>query len=83
MAGPCKAVRFAARRQNMGCVQTLAPTLTTPDQIHNGILLPRLSVDQFGTRLGRWFGLSPSQLLDVFPTWPSRAWQPSEGLFKA
>ena len=56
----------------------------TPDQIHNGILLPRLSVDQFGTRLGRWFGLSPSQLLDVFPNLAQQGLAaPLEGLFKA
>jgi len=39
----------------------------SPDQIHNGILLPRISVDQYGATLGRWFGLSASQLNDVFP----------------
>lgn len=40
----------------------------SPDQIHNGILLPRISVDQYGATLGRWFGLSTSQLNDVFPS---------------
>lgn len=56
----------------------------SPDQIHNGILLPRLSVDQLGARLGRWFGLSPSQLLDVFPNLSRQGMAPPlEGLFKA
>ena len=40
---------------------------TSPDQIGNGALLPRTSVDQLGATLGRWFGLSDAALLDVFP----------------
>lgn len=39
----------------------------SPDQINNGILLPRLSVEHYGATLGRWFGLTPGQLVDVFP----------------
>ena len=39
----------------------------SPDQLHNGILLPKVSVDQYGAALGRWFGLSASQLAEVFP----------------
>jgi uncharacterized protein (DUF1501 family) len=40
---------------------------SSPDQLGNGSLLPTTSVDQLGATLGRWFGLSDSQLLDVFP----------------
>ena len=40
---------------------------SSPDQIGNGALLPTTSVDQLGATLGRWFGLSDTQLLDVFP----------------
>jgi uncharacterized protein (DUF1501 family) len=40
---------------------------SSPDQIGNGSLLPTTSVDQLGATLGTWFGLSDSQLLDVFP----------------
>jgi hypothetical protein len=40
---------------------------SSPDQIGNGAMLPRTSVDQLGATLGRWFGLSDLQLLDVFP----------------
>ena len=40
---------------------------SSPNQIGNGALLPETSVDQLGATLGRWFGLSDSQLLDVFP----------------
>jgi hypothetical protein len=29
--------------------------------------LPELSVDQMGATLGRWFGLSNTQISDVFP----------------
>jgi uncharacterized protein (DUF1501 family) len=39
----------------------------SPDQLGNGALLPTTSVDQLGTTLGAWFGLSPAQLLDIFP----------------
>lgn len=39
----------------------------SPDQLLNGVLLPRISVDQFGATLGRWFGLNDGQLADVFP----------------
>jgi len=40
---------------------------SSPDQLGNGALLPSTSVDQLGATLGRWFGASDSQLLDVFP----------------
>ncbi len=40
---------------------------SSPDQLGNGSLLPTTSVDQLGATLGAWFGLSASQLLDVFP----------------
>ncbi len=40
---------------------------SSPNQLGNGALLPETSVDQLGATLGRWFGLSDGQLLDVFP----------------
>lgn len=40
---------------------------SSPDQLGNGALLPKTSVDQLGATLGRWFGASDTQLLDVFP----------------
>ena len=40
---------------------------SSPDQLGNGSLLPTTSVDQLGATLAKWFGLSDSQLLDVFP----------------
>ena len=39
----------------------------SPYQLANGALLPGTSVDQLGYTLGSWFGLSPTQLLDIFP----------------
>jgi len=39
----------------------------SPDQLGNGALLPGTSVDQLGATLARWFGLSDTQILDVFP----------------
>ncbi len=46
------------------------------DQLGNGAMLPSTSVDQLGATLGRWFGLSDAQVLDVFPNlanWDSGA----------
>ena len=40
---------------------------SSPDQLGNGTLLPSVAVDQLGATLGKWFGLTDSQLLDVFP----------------
>jgi uncharacterized protein (DUF1501 family) len=40
---------------------------SSPDQLGNGSLLPSTSVDQLGATIGKWFGLSDTQLLDVFP----------------
>lgn len=40
---------------------------TSPDQIANGAMLPSTSVDQLGATLGRWFGLTDAQLLELFP----------------
>jgi uncharacterized protein (DUF1501 family) len=39
----------------------------SPNQVRNGALLPTTSVDQLGATLARWFGLSDSQALQVFP----------------
>ncbi len=33
----------------------------------NGRLVPRYSVEQYAAALGRWFGLSDSNLLQVLP----------------
>jgi uncharacterized protein (DUF1501 family) len=40
---------------------------SSPDQLGNGALLPEVSVDQLGATLGRWFGVSDTGLLDIFP----------------
>ena len=40
---------------------------SSPDQVANGSLLPTTSVDQYAATLGKWFGLSDMQLLDVLP----------------
>ena len=38
-----------------------------PDDVGQGRLLPTTSVDQLGATLGRWFGVSDTDLLTVFP----------------
>jgi uncharacterized protein (DUF1501 family) len=40
---------------------------SSPNQLANGAMLPETAVDQLGATLGKWFGLSDTQLLDVFP----------------
>ncbi|MFN7724833.1 MAG: DUF1501 domain-containing protein [Rubrivivax sp.] len=40
---------------------------SSPHQLGNGALLPEVAVDQLGATLGKWLGLSDTQLLDVFP----------------
>lgn len=37
------------------------------DQLLNGVLLPSMSVEQYGAALGAWLGVSGSGLSDVFP----------------
>jgi uncharacterized protein (DUF1501 family) len=38
-----------------------------PDDVGQGRLLPTMSVDQFGGTLGRWFGVSDTELNTVLP----------------
>lgn len=38
----------------------------SPDQLLNGVLLPRVSVDQYGATLGRWLGASDSAISGIF-----------------
>jgi uncharacterized protein (DUF1501 family) len=40
---------------------------TSPDQIAAGALLPALAVDQYAATLGRWFGVSDSDLATILP----------------
>ena len=45
--------------------------LNQPDEIGSGSFLPGVSVEQIGSTLGRWFGLSESNLNMVFPNLPN------------
>ena len=38
-----------------------------PDDVGQGRLLPALAVDQFGATLGKWFGVSDTELATVMP----------------
>ena len=40
---------------------------SSPNQIGNGSLLPETSVDQLGATLAKWFGVSDTDALTVFP----------------
>ena len=41
--------------------------VNTSDDVGQGRLLPNVSVDQYAATLGKWFGLSDLQLLDILP----------------
>lgn len=41
--------------------------LGSEDQIYNGTLVPKLSIDQYGATLARWFGVPSSSISDIFP----------------
>ena len=38
-----------------------------PDDVGRGRLLPTMAVDQFGATLGKWFGVSDTEQLAIFP----------------
>jgi len=38
-----------------------------PDDVGQGRLLPSTSVDQYAATLGKWFGISDTDLLTVLP----------------
>lgn len=40
---------------------------SSPDQLANGVMLPRVSVDQYGATLAQWFGQSAGDSLTMFP----------------
>ena len=37
------------------------------NDVGRGRLLPTMAVDQFGATLGKWFGVSDTELLAIFP----------------
>ncbi len=37
------------------------------DQLANGVMLPQVSVDQYGATLAQWFGVSATDALGLFP----------------
>ncbi len=42
-------------------------TFSSPDQIHNGILIPSTSVDHLAYTLGRWMDVGHSELMGLLP----------------
>jgi uncharacterized protein (DUF1501 family) len=43
-------------------------SLGGPDDVgSNGRWIPTISIDQYGTRLGNWFGVQPAGMASVFP----------------
>jgi len=39
----------------------------SPELINNGVMLPSISVDQYAYTLGRWMGVSETNLTDILP----------------
>ncbi len=52
-------------REIYGTLPTIDPN--GPDFIDGGVMIPTTAVEQYGATLGRWMGLSPTQLADIFP----------------
>ena len=54
---------------NGGRFYGTAPVIANngPDDVGQGRLLPSTSVDQYAATLGRWFGISDTDLLTVLP----------------
>lgn len=54
---------------NGGRFYGVAPqiSVTSPDQVGQGRLLPSISVDQYASTLATWFGVAPSELASVSP----------------
>ncbi len=44
-----------------------AGVFSSPDQLGNGVLLPTTSVDQYAYTLGKWMGVSDSDLRSILP----------------
>jgi uncharacterized protein (DUF1501 family) len=53
------------------------------DQLLNGVLLPKLSVEQYGATLAKWFGLSDAVASDVFPNLLNFSAKTNLGFMKA
>ena len=57
-------------------------SVTSPDQVGQGRLLPTTSVDEFSATLAKWFGVSASELPSVAPN-IGRFASPDLGFMKA
>jgi uncharacterized protein (DUF1501 family) len=42
-------------------------TMNGPDDTEDGRWIPTLSVDEYSATLARWFGVTPSELAEIFP----------------
>jgi uncharacterized protein (DUF1501 family) len=66
MGGAVKGGDLYGNFPQLGTADTRG-VFSSPNQIGNGAMLPETSVDQYAATLGRWFGLSDAQLLELLP----------------
>jgi uncharacterized protein (DUF1501 family) len=52
------------------------------DQLLNGVLLPKYSVEQYAATMANWFGLSDGQSRDVFQNIANFSTKPNLGFMK-
>lgn len=68
MGGGAKGGRMHGTFPTLGArIANSANQFASDDQLMNGVLLPSQSIEQYGATMGRWFGLTEGQLLEVFP----------------
>jgi uncharacterized protein (DUF1501 family) len=66
-----------------GKASTSNDIVGSDDQIYCGTLVPRISLDQYGAALARWFGVPDSGLNDIFPNLKNFSGRANLGLMKA
>ena len=41
--------------------------IKNPDMLRGGVLIPQISTDEYFAELALWYGVSPGDLVDIFP----------------
>lgn len=69
MGGAVKGGDVYGAIPNLGAKNIDDNKFDSPDQLQNGALLPKISIEQYGATLAKWFEptITDKQLFDVFP----------------